>query len=152
MCLSILVLFAFISSGVTFFSFSCIWLITHKTVKFESKVTCRDGGVGSILWVFICWLCCKCLQSWAEGCEVPGAVIENIGVWTFKGRMWLRLQWLSQCQWVVLSPCGSQKSLLRWVNSCAHRSETAGKGLPRTVFLPAQWPNAVRWLLSTAWL
>lgn len=49
MCLLILVLFAFTSSGVTLFSSSCPWLITHKTVKFESKVTCRDGGVGSIL-------------------------------------------------------------------------------------------------------
>lgn len=42
-------LFAFISSGVTLFNSSCPWLITHKTVKFESKVACRDGGVGSIL-------------------------------------------------------------------------------------------------------
>lgn len=82
---------------------------THKTVKFELEVTCRDGGVGSILCMFIWWLCCKGFQSCAEDCEVPGAVIENTGALTFKGRMWLRLQWLRQWQWVVLGPCGSQK-------------------------------------------
>lgn len=45
-----------------------------------------------------------------------------------------------------------EKSLLTWVMSCALCSETAGKGLPWTIFLPAQWPDAVRWLLSVAWL